>query len=107
MRNRFICACLRLNLRALTPGSPRSRSRARRAPRQFVVFWIAHFRVRVMADAPAKKRGRPATGRDPLISARIPQEAIDALDAMAARDEETRSKLVRRAILEWLESQRR
>jgi metal-responsive CopG/Arc/MetJ family transcriptional regulator len=59
-----------------------------------------------MADAPTKKRGRPATGRDPLISARIPQEAIDALEAIAARDGETRSKLVRRAILEWLESQR-
>ena len=46
-------------------------------------------------------------GAIPLISARIPQEAIDALEAIAARDGETRSKLVRRAILEWLESQRR
>jgi hypothetical protein len=51
-----------------------------------------------------KKRGRPATGRDPLISARIPQEAIDALEALAAREGETRSTIVRRAILDWLKA---
>ncbi|MCC5976600.1 MAG: ribbon-helix-helix protein, CopG family [Salinarimonas sp.] len=42
-----------------------------------------------------------------MISARIPQEAIDALEAIAAREGETRSTLVRRAILEWLRGQGR
>jgi hypothetical protein len=36
-------------------------------------------------------RGRPATGRDPMISARIPVEVLAKLDEWAANNECTRS----------------
>jgi len=38
-----------------------------------------------------KKRGRPATGRDPMVSARIPAATVGAIDAWARRNETTRS----------------
>jgi hypothetical protein len=38
-----------------------------------------------------KKRGRPATGRDPMVSARIPAATIGAIDEWARRNETTRS----------------
>jgi hypothetical protein len=47
-----------------------------------------------------KKRGRPATGRDPLIAFRLPPETIAALTAWAARqlDNPSRSEALRRLI---------
>jgi hypothetical protein len=47
-----------------------------------------------------KKRGRPATGRDPLIAFRLPPETIAALTAWAARqpDKPSRSEALRRLI---------
>jgi hypothetical protein len=38
-----------------------------------------------------KKRGRPATGRDPMVSARIPAATVGAIDEWARRNETTRS----------------
>ncbi|MGC2158539.1 MAG: hypothetical protein WA662_19435 [Pseudolabrys sp.] len=38
-----------------------------------------------------KKRGRPATGRDPMVSARIPAATVRAIDEWARRNETTRS----------------
>ena len=42
----------------------------------------------------AAKRGpgRPATGRDPMIGGRVPQETIDRVDAWAKANDLTRSK---------------
>ena len=45
-----------------------------------------------------KKRGRPATGKDPLVTARLPQAMIDALDERATSANVTRSEVMRRLI---------
>jgi len=45
-----------------------------------------------------KKRGRPATGRDPLVSARFPQKVIGAIEEWAATNDATRSEAMRRLV---------
>jgi hypothetical protein len=45
-----------------------------------------------------KKRGRPATGKDPLIGARLPAMLITKLDAWASRESIGRSEAVRRLL---------
>ena len=45
-----------------------------------------------------KKRGRPATGRDPLIAARLPPELTARIDARAKREQTSRSEAIRRLI---------
>jgi hypothetical protein len=47
---------------------------------------------------PKKRRGRPATGKDPLVSARLPQPVIDQLDGWAAKNDTTRSEAIRRLV---------
>ena len=47
---------------------------------------------------PKKKRGRPATGKDPLVSARFPQELIDQVEHWAASNEASRSEAIRRLV---------
>jgi hypothetical protein len=47
---------------------------------------------------PKKRRGRPATGKDPLVSARLPQELIDSVEAWASANSASRSEAVRRLI---------
>jgi len=51
-----------------------------------------------------KKRGRPATGKDPLVTVRLPQAMIDALDARATLVESARSAVIRDFIERGLES---
>jgi Ribbon-helix-helix protein, copG family len=45
-----------------------------------------------------KKPGRPATGNDPLISARVPPEIVAAIDAWADKNSATRSEAIRRLV---------
>jgi hypothetical protein len=45
-----------------------------------------------------KKRGRPATGRAPMVSSRIPAATVDAVDAWATHNETTRSDAIRRLV---------
>ena len=45
-----------------------------------------------------RKMGRPATGRDPVISGRVPGEVIAALDAWAVKAGVTRSEAMGRLI---------
>jgi len=45
-----------------------------------------------------KKRGRPATGKDPLVAARLPQTMIAALDKRAEAEGVTRSETMRRLL---------
>jgi hypothetical protein len=45
-----------------------------------------------------KKRGRPATGRDPMVSSRIPTVTVSAVDDWAQRNETTRSDAIRRLV---------
>jgi Arc/MetJ-type ribon-helix-helix transcriptional regulator len=47
---------------------------------------------------PKKKRGRPATGKDPLVSARLPQALIDQVETWAAANEASRSEAIRRLV---------
>jgi len=45
-----------------------------------------------------KKRGRPATGTDPLLTVRAPAELIAAINAWAAKAKLARSEAVRQLI---------
>jgi hypothetical protein len=45
-----------------------------------------------------KKRGRPATGKDPFVGVRLPSAMIEALDSRAEADGVTRSETMRRLI---------
>lgn len=45
-----------------------------------------------------KKRGRPATGKDPMLAGRVPAEMIEAVELWAKRNDLTRSEAVRRLI---------
>jgi len=41
------------------------------------------------------KRGRPATGRDPVLTVRVPKQVLDALDRAAARKRVRKATLIR------------
>lgn len=45
-----------------------------------------------------KKRGRPATGKDPLLTIRAPAELIASIEAWAEREGLSRSDAVRQLI---------
>jgi hypothetical protein len=45
-----------------------------------------------------KKRGRPATGKDPLVALRMPPTMIEAIDTWAARNKAGRSDAIRRLV---------
>lgn len=49
---------------------------------------------------PKKKRGRPATGKDPVTALRLSPALTDAIEAWAARqdDEPNRSEAIRRLV---------
>jgi len=47
-----------------------------------------------------KKRGRPATGKDPLVALRLPPEMIEAVDDWAARNETPSRSAAIRALIE-------
>lgn len=55
--------------------------------------------ARSIKDIP-KKRGRPATGKDPMVGARFPAELIASVDSWAAtRDAEmTRAEAIRQLV---------
>jgi hypothetical protein len=48
--------------------------------------------------APKKRRGRPATGKDPHIAARMPPGLIAEVEAWAAANETSRSDAFRRLV---------
>ena len=45
-----------------------------------------------------KPRGRPPTGKDPLLAARFPKEAVSQIDAWAKANDTTRSEAIRRLV---------
>lgn len=49
-------------------------------------------------DVIPKKRGRPATGRDPLVAIRLPEETVAKVDEIAQADGSSRSVVIRQAI---------
>lgn len=56
-----------------------------------------------ISDKP-KKRGRPATGRDPMVGARMGPEFLSLVDAWAERHKVPRSEAIRRLIQIGLEA---
>jgi hypothetical protein len=48
--------------------------------------------------APKKRRGRPATGKDPHIAARMPAELIASVKAWAVTNDTSRSDAFRRLV---------
>jgi hypothetical protein len=48
--------------------------------------------------APKKRRGRPATGKDPHIAARMPAQLIADVEAWAAANDTSRSDAFRRLV---------
>ena len=59
---------------------------------------------------PKKRRGRPATGKDPLLSARLPAKLIETIELIAASETLSKSEAVRqlieRGVQSWIEEQR-
>jgi hypothetical protein len=55
--------------------------------------------------AKAKKRGRPATGVDPIVSFRSPPALTKRIDNWAKRQPEkvTRAEAIRRIVTAWLD----
>jgi hypothetical protein len=47
---------------------------------------------------PKKRRGRPATGKDPLVSARMPSAVIAGVEAWAEANEVSRSQAFRQLV---------
>jgi hypothetical protein len=47
---------------------------------------------------PKKRRGRPATGKDPLLTVRAPKATIRAIEDWATKNAVTRSEAVRRLV---------
>jgi hypothetical protein len=47
--------------------------------------------------------GRPATGHDPFLTARVPQDTIDAIERWAASGKISRSEAIRRLLKLGLE----
>jgi hypothetical protein len=45
-----------------------------------------------------RKRGRPATGRDPMVSSRIPAATVTAIDEWAVANDTTRSDAIHRLV---------
>jgi hypothetical protein len=48
--------------------------------------------------APKKRRGRPATGKDPHIAARMPRGLIAEVEAWAVTNDTSRSDAFRRLV---------
>lgn len=57
--------------------------------------------------AAPKKRGRPATGRDPVVAGRVPQLLIDRMDEWAQAEGMTRSAALAPLIKAGLKAKRR
>jgi hypothetical protein len=53
-----------------------------------------------------KKRGRPGTGRDPHIAARMPPALIAEVEAWAAANDTSRSEAMRRLVELGLKAKR-
>lgn len=51
-----------------------------------------------------KKRGRPATGKDPLVGVRLSPEMLEAIEDIALENEIPRSEAIRRLIAKGLEA---
>jgi hypothetical protein len=62
--------------------------------RAFTTYFGAPKMAKSISVIP-KKRGRPATGRDPAIPVRLPPEMVEQLEELASRRKTTRSQVIR------------
>jgi len=53
-----------------------------------------------MKTVPPKTRGRPATGRDPLVQVRMPPDVIQAVDRLAAKFQDLDRSAAIRSLIE-------
>ncbi len=56
-------------------------------------------------DVPRKKRGRPATGQDPVTAIRLSSELRAAIEAAGDKQKDGnpgRSEMIRRIVTDWL-----
>jgi metal-responsive CopG/Arc/MetJ family transcriptional regulator len=51
-----------------------------------------------------KKRGRPATGRDPVVAVRLTDELVGAIDRATKAGKTNRSEVIREALTEHLKA---
>lgn len=65
-----------------------------------LAFMVLHFMAKSKQVVPKKRRGRPATGRDPVTAIRLSEELRANIDAWAAvqEDELGRSEAIRRLV---------
>jgi hypothetical protein len=63
-------------------------------------FNVVHLKMAVKKKRITKKRGRPATGQDPVTAIRLSPELRNTVDAWAARqtDKPNRSEAIRRLV---------
>jgi len=61
---------------------------------------------RSITVTPKKKRGRPATGRDPHVTSRMPQDLIDQVELWALKNDANRSEAIRRLVELGLKAKR-
>jgi len=67
-----------------------------------LAFMVLHFMAKKSNKVvPKKRRGRPATGRDPVTAIRLSKELRETVDRWAASqdDEPSRSEAIRRLVL--------
>jgi hypothetical protein len=62
------------------------------------LFKYTYFMAKSIKVHSKKRRGRPATGNDPLVSARMPEELIAEVESWAAAQGATRSEAIRRLV---------
>ena len=62
--------------------------------------------VKSISEIQKRGRGRPATGRDPAVTVRLPAEIIAALDAEGAQKDESRAQVIRRLVELGLKTKR-
>ena len=69
-------------------------------------FWVKPKSMLMSIPVEPKKRGRPATGRDPLVGFRAPPELLTQLEAYAGSEGLKRSEAIRRLVEEALKAKR-
>jgi hypothetical protein len=63
-----------------------------------LLFRYTYLMAKSIKVHPKKRRGRPATGKDPLVSARLPQTLIDQVEHWAGSNEASRSEAIRQLL---------
>ena len=63
-----------------------------------LIFCYTGIMAKSISVTPKKKRGRPATGRDPHVTARMPEDLIASIEAWAAKNGVDRSEAIRRLV---------